>query len=149
MQSLSRPFRRQWRPWTDSDRYLSAPQGHLPTLESFYRSIGEGCQICTVLCDSPKIQKRIADLPFTHTSHLILCQRELWHPTPNPDLRCFGLNFIVNTEENIYSKRPFWDADARFTVVPAERKWVGSVKRIQLIQSFRLLCQSRSCVRKH
>ena len=116
-------FRRQWTRWTQSDPYLSAPQGHQPNLESFYKSVGEACQICTLLCDSSKIQKAIARLPTSHSSHLIMCQRHLYYPTPYPTLRCFQLNFIADSAENIYSRRPSGDADASFVVAPSECKY--------------------------
>jgi hypothetical protein len=111
-------FRRQWGRWTDSDPNRIAPQGHHLTLESFHRSVAEGCQICTILCDSPEIHKGIANLPAAHSSPVTMCQRELYTPSPNPNLRCFNLSFVADTEENMYSKRPVGDTDAMFEVVP-------------------------------
>jgi hypothetical protein len=113
-------FQRQWKRWTDSDPNQSSPQGHHLTLESFYRSVAEGCQICTVLSDIPEIHKGMANLPATHSAPVTMCQRELYTPSPNPNLRCFHLGFVADREENMYSKRTFKGADAMFEVVPPE-----------------------------
>jgi hypothetical protein len=140
-----RLFKRQWPLRTDS-RSLSAPQDHHSSLESFYSSVEEGCQICTVLFDSPKIQERVADLTATHTSHLLVCQREIFYPTPNPGLRCFQLNFIADNELNGFSKRPHGDADGRFEVVPPECKSSLRPENAKLKVSFRLPNRRCCCI---
>ena len=92
-------------------------QNHHLSLESFYASIEKCCQICTALCDSPVVQRRLGSRP-TGQSPVFVVQKGASNITKESSLHFFILSFFVGKDRQEIN--PPVDSDLTFTVVPTE-----------------------------
>jgi hypothetical protein len=112
-------FRRDWEP-DDGRSDRSKPQGHQPSISSFNVSIGQECQICNVLQESPVIQAKLKDVSKDQ-SPLIYCIRSGGQLTADQNSVYFELEFTVGFPKKDKLNIPD-PADAIIEVATVERK---------------------------